>query len=610
MDFATEPGATTEPDLAGGLGVSSCAPRANPQIDHDSIHALVPQVPPRPREPDPGLVEITGTDPCSQGDATADDIVSETFLAAFRQRGGYDLTRPSASPWLYAIATNLMRKNQRKEVSRYRAFARTGAIPEEDGTRCRRCDPRRSPAMDEMTQVRELWAERAEPGADRLSPARRRLLAEARSAAAPTRGRPRLRRRVAVAAGLAAAATGGVAAVEVAGGHGPDSVTPMPPAVVMTDAAQVLNRAADTAAAEKWTAEVADRSHGASCLPGEERARLVVGPGDQGRPAPVGDGGHPHQQPAGAAVPASRLVPGHGGRPRRARGARRIGAAHRRGDPARYATGGPAGHPGTGRTRLRQHDVPLCRRALGDHGAHREVSRRTSLGTRTLIKIGVVDRLPAGVKLDDHCSSPAPVRRASAIGRRRRAVRRFSGHHLFMTALEQPAILTPSQAREVFRTGEMPATTSGWCRGHVQANLLAVPRDLAFDALLFAIRNPGPCPLLEVTDPGDPHVHDSPPPTCAPTCPPTGCTRTAARRRGPRRHDYWRDDLVALLIGCSFTFEAALATAGVPLRHSSRAATCRCTSRRGRAARPAGSPGRSSSPCARYPPDLVGRPPR
>jgi hypothetical protein len=40
MDFATEPGATTEPDLAGDLGVSSCAPRANPRIDHDSIRAL------------------------------------------------------------------------------------------------------------------------------------------------------------------------------------------------------------------------------------------------------------------------------------------------------------------------------------------------------------------------------------------------------------------------------------------------------------------------------------------------------------------------------------------------------------------------------------------
>ncbi|GLY77908.1 putative hydro-lyase [Actinoallomurus iriomotensis] len=137
-----------------------------------------------------------------------------------------------------------------------------------------------------------------------------------------------------------------------------------------------------------------------------------------------------------------------------------------------------------------------------------------------------------------------------------------------MTALEQPGILTPSQAREVFRTGEVPETTSGWCRGHVQANLLAVPRDLAFDALLFALRNPGPCPLLEVTDPGDPHAREIA----------TADLRTDLPAYRVYEHgrlvaevpdvtEYWRDDLVALLLGCSFTFETALATAGVPLRH-------------------------------------------
>lgn len=137
-----------------------------------------------------------------------------------------------------------------------------------------------------------------------------------------------------------------------------------------------------------------------------------------------------------------------------------------------------------------------------------------------------------------------------------------------MTALEQPAILTPSQAREVFRTGEVPETTSGWCRGYVQANLLAVPRDLAFDALLFAVRNPGPCPLLEVTDAGDPHTRD-----VATADLRTDLPAYRVYEHGrlvaevPDATEYWRDDLVALLIGCSFTFEAALATAGVPLRH-------------------------------------------
>jgi uncharacterized protein YcsI (UPF0317 family) len=138
-----------------------------------------------------------------------------------------------------------------------------------------------------------------------------------------------------------------------------------------------------------------------------------------------------------------------------------------------------------------------------------------------------------------------------------------------MNLPEQPAVLTPGQARALFRTGAVPVTTSGWCRGYAQANLLAVPRELAFDALLFAHRNPGPCPLLAVTDPGDPH--------------PAELAATADLRTDlpgyriyadgelvaevPDATEYWRDDLVAFLIGCSFSFEAALATAGVPIRH-------------------------------------------
>jgi uncharacterized protein YcsI (UPF0317 family) len=135
-----------------------------------------------------------------------------------------------------------------------------------------------------------------------------------------------------------------------------------------------------------------------------------------------------------------------------------------------------------------------------------------------------------------------------------------------MTALEHP--LTPSQAREVFRTGEIPDTTSGWCRGYVQANLLAVPRDLAFDALLFAVRNPGPCPLLEVTDPGDPYVREVATADLRTDLPAYRVYENGRLTAEiPDATQVWRDDLVAFLIGCSFTFEAALATAGVPLRH-------------------------------------------
>jgi RNA polymerase sigma factor (sigma-70 family) len=63
------------------------------------------------------------------GDGTADDITGETFLAAFRTRGRYDVTRPNARPWLYGIAANLIGKHRRAEVRALRALARTGHDP-------------------------------------------------------------------------------------------------------------------------------------------------------------------------------------------------------------------------------------------------------------------------------------------------------------------------------------------------------------------------------------------------------------------------------------------------------------------------------------------------
>ncbi len=63
----------------------------------------------------------------------ADDVVADTFLAAFRRRQGYDLRRPDARPWLYGIAANLIGKHRRAEVRMLRAFARTGAAPAVDG---------------------------------------------------------------------------------------------------------------------------------------------------------------------------------------------------------------------------------------------------------------------------------------------------------------------------------------------------------------------------------------------------------------------------------------------------------------------------------------------
>ncbi|WP_030456718.1 putative hydro-lyase [Herbidospora cretacea] len=126
--------------------------------------------------------------------------------------------------------------------------------------------------------------------------------------------------------------------------------------------------------------------------------------------------------------------------------------------------------------------------------------------------------------------------------------------------------MTPHEARSRFRAG-LKTPTAGWCPGYAQANLLAVPADLAYDMLLFAQRNPKPCPILDVGDPGATSLPifagdlrtDLPGYVVyengAPVAEVTDVTR------------FWRDDLVPFLIGCSFTFEDALVREDIPVRH-------------------------------------------
>jgi RNA polymerase sigma-70 factor (ECF subfamily) len=64
----------------------------------------------------------------------ADDLASETFVRAFAGRVGYDRGQPDASPWLYGIATNLLRERSRGEERRRRAYARAiESAPLEEG---------------------------------------------------------------------------------------------------------------------------------------------------------------------------------------------------------------------------------------------------------------------------------------------------------------------------------------------------------------------------------------------------------------------------------------------------------------------------------------------
>src|SRR5271170_2688024 len=72
------------------------------------------------------------------------------------------------------------------------------------------------------------------------------------------------------------------------------------------------------------------------------------------------------------------------------------------------------------------------------------------------------------------------------------------------TIVNMPDFHTAAAVRRACRTGELSTPTPGLALGYVQANLAVVPRELAFDFLLFCQRNPKPCPLLDVTEPGSP----------------------------------------------------------------------------------------------------------
>jgi uncharacterized protein YcsI (UPF0317 family) len=126
---------------------------------------------------------------------------------------------------------------------------------------------------------------------------------------------------------------------------------------------------------------------------------------------------------------------------------------------------------------------------------------------------------------------------------------------------------TPAEVRAAIRRGEWTRPTAGLAPGFVQANLVALPREDAFDFLRFCVANPRPCPVLEVTETPEP----------AETAPGADLRTDVPRYRVHREGelvdepadatDAWREDLVAFLLGCSFTFERALLAAGLPVRH-------------------------------------------
>lgn len=144
-----------------------------------------------------------------------------------------------------------------------------------------------------------------------------------------------------------------------------------------------------------------------------------------------------------------------------------------------------------------------------------------------------------------------------------------------MTTANPPAEITaseaasssPADARLRYRDG-LAVPTTGWAAGFTQTNMVVLPRDWAFDMLLFGQRNPQPVPLLDVTNPGAISTE-----LAADADLRTDLPRYRVWRDGELVDeptdvvDLWSDDLVTFLIGCSFSFEGALIDAGVPLRN-------------------------------------------
>ncbi len=131
----------------------------------------------------------------------------------------------------------------------------------------------------------------------------------------------------------------------------------------------------------------------------------------------------------------------------------------------------------------------------------------------------------------------------------------------------QPDI-SAKKLRNLIRTRNWTAPTSGSATGYLQANLVMLPVEAAFNFLLFCVRNPKPCPILDVLEPGQ----------VEPIIAPGADLRTDLPRYKIFQNghyqtdvedvsDYFAEDMVSFLLGCSFSFENAMLAAGLPIRN-------------------------------------------
>ncbi len=127
----------------------------------------------------------------------------------------------------------------------------------------------------------------------------------------------------------------------------------------------------------------------------------------------------------------------------------------------------------------------------------------------------------------------------------------------------------PAELRRLIRAGSFSSQTSGQTPGYAQGNIAILPRDYAEEFLRFCQANPKPCPILGMSEPGDPRL----PRLGADLDIRTDISRYCVFRDGIEvaeaddLMDLWRDDFVSFVLGCSFSFEQALIEAGLKVRH-------------------------------------------
>ena len=130
---------------------------------------------------------------------------------------------------------------------------------------------------------------------------------------------------------------------------------------------------------------------------------------------------------------------------------------------------------------------------------------------------------------------------------------------------------TPQEVRALVRAQKITGQTSGMCAGYAQANLCVLPKEYAYDFLLFCQRNPKSCPLLEVSDEGSRILKMSAPGAdIATDIPKYRIWKDGALVcETPDASEFWQNNLVSFIIGCSFSFESLLIDAGIDVRNIS-----------------------------------------